>query len=127
MNKHSPTPWRVRPHLPDAHFETIADANDATVGTVTLFENARMIVESVNTMAAFREAGDKLGRYYTPKAILANPPWKSGEVEAFTLKSHEQLRDLLRRVAHCLKHRHLAGDIENALLREVRETLGGEP
>lgn len=225
-DKHNPTPWRVRPHLPDSHFEVIADANDNTVGTATLPENAeyivkaanefetinelyhfsfvkahkaickcdrlsafvrelceclkeadaeaytllieraleavnemlypppwkldgdvirdasggvvissinpcntavrKMIVESVNAMAALKEAGDKLGRYYTPEAILANPPWKSGEIEVFTLKSFEQVRDLLRRVANCLERYHLTGDRETALLREVRETLGKE-
>ena len=48
MNKHSPLPWTVRPHLPDAHFEVVADANDNTVGTATLPENAALIVEAVN-------------------------------------------------------------------------------
>ena len=47
-DKHNPTPWRVRPHLPDAHFEVIADANDDTVGTVTLPENAEYIVKAAN-------------------------------------------------------------------------------
>ena len=46
--KHSPLPWTIRPHLPDAHFEVVADAEGNTVGTATLPENAALIVEAVN-------------------------------------------------------------------------------
>lgn len=53
--KHSPTPWRVRPHLPDAHFEVIADANDNTVGTATLPENAEYIVKAANEFETINE------------------------------------------------------------------------
>ena len=55
MNKHSPTPWTIRPHLPDAHFEVVADANDNTVGTATLPENASLIVEAVNGRDRLRD------------------------------------------------------------------------
>lgn len=115
----NPPPWKL-------DGDTIRDASGGVViSAINPCNTAvrKMIVESVNTLAALKDAGEKLGRYYTPEAILANPPWKSGEIEVFTLKSYEQVRDLLRRVAHCLEHRHLAGDVENALLREVRETL----
>ena len=118
----NPPPWKL-------DGDTIRDASGGVViSAINPCNTAvrKMIVESVNAMAALKEAGDKLGRYYTPEAILANPPWKSGEIEVFTLKSHEQLRDLLRRLANCLEHYHLTGDRENALLREVRETLGKE-
>ncbi len=118
----NPPPWKL-------YGDTILDAScDVVISAFNPCNTAvrKMIVESVNTLAALRDAGDKLGRYYTPEAILANPPWKSGEIEVFTLKSYEQLRDLLRRVAHCLEHYHLTGDRETALLREVRETIGKE-
>ena len=115
----NPPPWKL-------DGDVIRDASGGVViSAINPCNTAvrKMIVESVNTLAALKEAGDKLGRYYTPEAILANPPWKSGEIEVFTLKSYEQLRDLLRRVANCLARYHLTGDRENALLREVRETL----
>ena len=118
----NPPPWKL-------DGDVIRDVNgDVVISAINPCNTAvrKMIVESVNAMAALKEAGDKLGRYYTPEAILANPPWKSGEIEVFTLKSYEQLRDLLRRVAHCLEHYHLTGDRETALLREVRETIGKE-
>ena len=44
----SPTPWTIRPHLPDAHFEVVADAAGNTVGTATRREDAALIVEAVN-------------------------------------------------------------------------------
>ena len=44
----SPRPWSIRPHLPDAHFEAIADAEGRTVGTATLPEDAALIVRAVN-------------------------------------------------------------------------------
>jgi hypothetical protein len=47
MNKHSPLPWTVRPHLPDAHFEVVADAEGNTVGTATLPENAEYIADLI--------------------------------------------------------------------------------
>ena len=118
----NPPPWKL-------DGDVIRDASGGVViSAINPCNTAvrKMIVESVNTLAALKDAGDKLGRYYTPEAILANPPWKSGEIEVFTLKSYEQVRDLLRRVADCLARYHLTGDRETALLREVRETLGKE-
>lgn len=119
MKCFNPPPWKL-------DGDTIRDVNgDVVISAINPCNTAvrKMIVESVNTMAALKEAGDKLGRYYTPEAILSNPPWAKQQAEIFTLKSYEQLRDLLRRVAHCLEHYHLTGDRETALLREVRETL----
>ena len=118
----NPPPWKL-------DGDTIRDVNgNVVISSINPCNTAvrKMIVESVNAMAALKEAGDKLGRYYTPEAILANPPWKSGEVEVFTLKSHEQLRDLIRRLAAVLETYHVGDDRENALLREVRETIGKE-
>ena len=124
MNSRSfnPPPWKL-------YGDTILDAScDVVISAFNPCNTAvrKMIVESVNTLAALKEAGDKLGRYYTPEAILANPPWAKQQAEIFTLKSYEQLRDLLRRVADCLARYHLTGDRETALLREVRETIGKE-
>ena len=48
MNKHSPLPWTVRPHLPDAHFEVVADAEGNTVAQGLSPEVAAGIVEAVN-------------------------------------------------------------------------------
>ena len=116
----NPPPWKL-------DGDVIRDASGGVV--ISAFNPCntavrKMIVESVNTLAALREAGDRLGRHYTPEAILTNPLFTEHQVEIFTLKSYEQVRDLLRRVANCLEHYHLTGDRENALLREVRETLG---
>ena len=47
-NDESPRPWSIRPHLPDAHFEVVADTFGNTVGTATLAEDAALIVEAVN-------------------------------------------------------------------------------
>lgn len=52
MDKHSPTPWAVRAHLPDAHFEVVADAAGNSVGTATRPDDAAYIVEAVNSLAA---------------------------------------------------------------------------
>lgn len=116
----NPPPWKLVG-------DTIRDASGGVV--ISAFNPCntavrKMIVESVNALAALKEAGDRLGRHYTPEAILANPLFTEHQVEIFTLKSYEQVRDLLRRVARYLEHYHLTGDRENALLREVRETLG---
>ena len=115
----NPPPWKL-------DGDVIRDASGGVViSAINPCNTAvrKMIVESVNAMAALKEAGDKLGRYYTPEAILTNPLFTEHQVEIFTLKSYEQVRDLLRRLAHCLEHYHLTGDRETALLREVRETL----
>lgn len=69
----NPPPWKL-------DGDTIRDVNgDVVISSINPCNTAvrKMIVESVNTLAALKEAGDKLGRYYTPEAILANPPWKS--------------------------------------------------
>ena len=58
-SKHNPTPWRVRPHLPDAHFEVIADAENNSVCTVTLPENAEYIVKAVNDYANRESIGGR--------------------------------------------------------------------
>ena len=116
----NPPPWKL-------DGDVIRDASGGVV--ISAFNPCntavrKMIVEAVNTLAALKEAGDRLGRHYTPEAILTNPLFTEHQVEIFTLKSYEQVRDLLRRVARCLEHYHLTGDRETALLREVRETLG---
>ena len=48
----SQTPWTIRPHLPDAHFEVVADAAGNTVGTATRPADAALIVAAVNARAA---------------------------------------------------------------------------
>lgn len=55
MNKHSPLPWTVRPHLPDAHFEVVADTFGNTVGTATRPADAALIVEAVNDRDRLRD------------------------------------------------------------------------
>ena len=48
MDKHSPLPWAVRSHLPDAHFDVVTDTFGNTVGTATRPDDADLIVEAVN-------------------------------------------------------------------------------
>jgi hypothetical protein len=48
-------PWAVRPHLPDAHFEVVADTFGNTVGTATRPDDAALIVEAVNGRDRLRE------------------------------------------------------------------------
>ena len=64
MNKHSPLPWAVRPHLPDAHFEVVADAEGNTVGTATRREDAALIVEAVNERDHLRDIVRRLEDEY---------------------------------------------------------------
>jgi len=57
---HSPTPWTIRPHLPDAHFEVVADAEGNTVGTATRRDDAALIVDAVNDRDRLRDLVGKL-------------------------------------------------------------------
>ena len=102
----SPTPWIIRPHLPDAHFEVVADAAGNTVGTATRREDAALIVDAVNGAEATRRLLRKLLGWSMER---------------------DRLRDLVRRLADeyeqleevdlvCNTDRH--GRIE-ALLREA--------
>ena len=84
--KHSPTPWRVRPHLPDAHFEVIADANDDTVGTATLPENAEYIVKAANMY----EKTNELYEHFFVKAYNA-------------IRKCDRLSAFVRELCECLK------------------------
>lgn len=96
MNKHSPTPWTIRPHLPDAHFEVVADANDNTVGTTTLPEDAALIVEAVNGRDRLRDIVRRL----------------EDEYEQMEERDTVCNTDRVRRI--------------EALFREAREALGEE-
>lgn len=60
---HSPLPWAVRAHLPDAHFEVVADAAGNTVGTATRPADADLIVAAVNGRAALRDMVRRLAEY----------------------------------------------------------------
>ena len=86
-DKHNPTPWRVRPHLPDAHFEVIADANDDTVGTVTLPENAEYIVKAANMY----EKTNELYEHFFVKAY--NAIRKCDRLSAFVRELCEDLKE----------------------------------
>ena len=121
----NPLPWKL-------DGEVVRDAqNGVVVSSINPCGMAtrRLIVESVNAWTALKDAGEKLGRNYTPEAVLANAPWGKGEIEVFTLKSYEQLRDLIRRLAQALQMARLegfGGPKREALLDEARETLATE-
>jgi hypothetical protein len=101
---HSPTPWTIRPHLPDAHFEVVADAAGNSVGTATRLADAELIVEAVNGVDATR----KLQR-----TLLG---WSM---------ERDRLRNIMRGLVAILETITLE-DHEIALLDEAREALEEE-
>lgn len=103
----SPRPWSIRPHLPDAHFEAIADAEGRTVGTATLPEDAALIVRAVNGREDLLKAREML----------------QAECRGLAAEA-DRMADLVRRLADNLERFHIHGDRDNALLREARKALG---
>ena len=124
MDKHSPLPWAVRAHLPDAHFDVVADAAGNTVGTATRPADADLIVAAVNGLADALSHADDCAR-----AAAAEHSARARDVEDAQREANaraDRLRDLVRRLADNLRRYHILGDRDNALLREAREALGEE-
>lgn len=110
----SPTPWIIRPHLPDAHFEVVADAAGNTVGTATRPDDAALIVRAVNERDTIINA----------HVIL------SGEVRELASEA-EKLKDLVRRMIPSVETALALSEAEGealdrwlVLLREAREAVG---
>ena len=131
----SPTPWTIRPHLPDAHFEVVADAKGNTVGTATRPDDAALIVEAVNEhvarhrmidvetldhVASERDRLRDLIRRVAPFVAEAEEAWRkvaATKPEDIAFTAEEDRAKLIR---DAKKHH---AEIVSAL-REVRETLG---
>ncbi len=125
---HSPTPWSIRPHLPDAHFEVVADAEGNTVGTATRREDAAHIVEAVNhyhgavlNLAKQISLREKL---YAELGTLNDVAVNLTRSRDAALADADRLRDIVRRLYQmCCEDWARTNEAGRALLREAREAI----
>jgi hypothetical protein len=136
MDKHSPTPWAVRPHLPDAHFEVVADAEGNTVGTATRPDDAALIVAAVNERARLRdivrELADEVNQLEevdlvcnTDRAMRIEAPFREArealgeDAQREANLRADRLVAFVRELADCLEE--AGGDAFRALIDRARE------